>query len=519
VATLLGASLVAAGANALAQAANRGGTLRIAFSSIRQLDPYKGGGNNDESNATALVFDALTFFNKDWQPKPLLAESWSAKSDTTWTFKLRQGVKFQDGNSVFPEGKGREVVAEDVVYSVRRFLKVANAFTLGNIASVRAVDRYTVEIRTTAPDPFFVSDPNRIARVGIVPREAIEKLGEAGFARQPVGSGPFELRTFTPNQTISFARNEDYWIPVNLDGVQLVFLPDPTVATIALQGGRVDAIPYLFNVDAVRQLSTNANIKLVKGFGSYRGLGFNVKTPPFDNRDVRDALSKALNIDAAVRSVVGQFGQRAYGQVPPWVPWGHDPSLKDLWSYDPEGAKQLLAKAGYTRNQAGMLVKDGKPLSFTIKTIAGSQVRVLTILVTQLKELGIDAKIQQQDISVWASDLVKGNETGLFFDFSYAGQTGFNSLFATDNIGTSNTHQYSNPQVDTLLAQAMKTVDSAKRGQLWKQAQRLVFQDRAGIPLYFENGYSAVRKNVMDWVPESGPLRIVSPENNVYLAK
>lgn len=505
---------------ASAQDSKKGGTLRISFQAIRQLDPYKTGGNNDEGNATSMVFDSLIYIDKDRQPAPLLAERWENPDDTTWIFTLRKGVTFHDENTVFPKGKGREVVAADVVYSINRFNKVSNAFTIGDIAGVRAVDKYTVEIKTKAADPFLLSDPNRLAVVSIVPQEAVEKLGETGFAQRPVGSGPFKLQSFTVNRLVTFKRNDKYWIPVNLDRVQFVYLPDPTVTTIALQGNRIDVVPYLLNIDSAKQLSTNKNIKLVDSVGSYRGLGFNVKTAPFNDINVREAIAKAIDIDAAVKAVVAPYGIRAYGQVPPWVTFGYDSSLKDLWSYDPKGAVALLAKAGYSeKNSDGFYVKNKQPLTVEIKTIAGTQVRVLTILVTQLKEFGIDARILQQDVSVWANDLVKGNETGVFFDFSYAGSTGLFALFASENIGGSNTHQYSNPAADALFAQALKTIDAGRRGQLWKQAQRLIMRDRVAIPLYFENGFSAVNSKVMDWVPAYGPLHLVSPGNNVYLAK
>src|SRR5690606_32586178 len=124
-------------------------------------------------------------------------------------FHLRPGVYFQDGNPVFPEGQGREVTADDVVYSIQRFQEVSTAFTLGAIASVEALDRYTVQLKTAHPDPFLIVDPNRLARVAIVPREAIEQLGEDGFAQHPIGSGPFKLRRFIPDEEVVLERNED----------------------------------------------------------------------------------------------------------------------------------------------------------------------------------------------------------------------------------------------------------------------------------------------------------------------
>lgn len=501
----------------VASAQSRGGTLRIAYASIQQLDPYKSA-TNDEINAFSLVFDPLFIIGKDdFQPVPNLAERWDTPDDTTWVFHLRHGVMFQDDNVVFAAGEAREVTADDVVYSIRRFQDVSTAFTLGAIESVTALDRYTVEIKTNGPDPFLVTDPNRLTRAVIVPHEAIELLGEEGFARQPIGSGPFKLTAFTPDQKLTFVRNDDYWLPVNLDAVEFVFIPDPTVQTIALESGDIDVIPYLLNIDSVAQLSEDPSLVLLERGGSYRGLGFNVTAAPFDELAVRDALSKALDIDGAVNAVVAPFGQRAYGQVPPWVAFTPDPTLKDLWVYDPEAALQELAEAGFTdSNGDGILDRDGKPLSFSLKTSAGSQVRVLTILVTQLQQLGIDARILQQDTAVWSDDLIAGN-TGVFFDYSFAGTTGLYSMFHGDNIGKTNTHHYSNPEVNRLLDEANHTIDFDARNSLWLAAQRLIMEDRAVIPLYFEGGYSITGKRVHDFVPPWGGLRLVSLENSVYL--
>lgn len=501
----------------VASAQSRGGTLRIAYSSIQQLDPYKSA-SSDEINAFSLVFDPLFIIGKDdFQPVPNLAERWETPDDTTWLFHLRPGVMFQDGNVVFAEGQAREVTAEDVVYSINRFQDVSTAFTLGNIESVRAVDRYTVEIKTAGPDPFLVTDPNRLTRAVIVPREAIELLGEEGFARQPIGSGPFKLTAFTPDQKLEFIRNDNYWLPVNIDAVEFVFIPDPTVQTIALESGDIDVVPYLLNIDSVSQLSDNPDVVLLERGGSYRGLGFNVTTAPFDEIAVRDAISKAIDIDGAINAVVAPFGQRAYGQVPPWVAFTQDPSLKDLWEFNPEAALQELAEAGFTdSNGDGILDRDGKPFSFSLKTSSGSQVRVLTILVTQLKQLGIDANILQQDSAVWSDDLIAGN-TGIFFDYSFAGTTGLYSMFHGDNIGKTNTHHYSNPEVNRLLDEANRTIDFDARNSLWLAAQRLIMEDRAVIPLYFEGGYSITSKRVHDFVPPWGGLRLVSLENSVYL--
>ena len=163
--------------------------------------------------------------------------------------------------------------------------------------------------------------------------------------------------------------------------------------------------------------------------------------------------------------------------------------------------------------------RDGEPLSFSVKTIAGSHVRVLTILVTQLQELGIDANLLQQDGAVWGDDLQQGNDTGMFFDYSFSGITGLYSLFHSSNNGRSNTHFYTNAEVDRLLDEASRTLEFQGRNDLWLEAQRLIMQDRAGIPLYFENGYAIVSNRVQDFAPAVAGLHLVSTENNVSFSE
>lgn len=493
-------------------------TLRIAAAAIQQLDPYKSA-NNDEIHAFSLVFDPLIILSKDdFQPMPHLAESWENPDETTWVFHLRKGVYFQDGNQVFPEGEAREVTADDVVYSVQRFMEVSTAFALGEIDSVEALDRYTVQIKTRYPDPFLIVDPNRLTRVVVVPHEAVEQLGEDGFAQNPIGSGPFELRSFVPDEEVVFERNEDYWLAPGVERVEFVFIPDPTVQTIALEVGEVDVLPYLLNIDTAHQLAQNPEIELYGRGGSYRGIGFNVEKPPFDEWEVRDAIARAMDITGAFRAVVGEeFGERAYGQVAPWVGFGYDPTLADLWPNDPEGARARLAAAGFADTDGdGFLDRDGRPLRVDIKTIAGSHTRVLTILATQLREVGIQASVVPLDMAVWAADLQTGN-TEVLFDYSFAGTTGLHSLFHSSAIGRTNTHFYANPEVDALLDEASRTLDHNERDRLWKQAQRLIMEDRVAIPLYFELGFSAVHERVKDWVVPWGGLYLVSLENTVRI--
>jgi len=504
----------------LAAAPREGGTLQIAVKSVGTLDPHLSASDFDFA-VLSQIFDTLVATGKDSQPIPRLATGWENPDDLTWVFHLREGVYWHDGNAVFPKGQSRQVVADDVKYSIERVLNPETRSpylgALSNIDRVEVIDDFTVKIVTKSPDPFLL-DPIRLAGIAIVPREAVEKLGPAGFAREAVGSGPFKLVRFVPDDQVVLERNENYWKKPLLDRVVFKIIPDDIVAVMALEAGDVH-VSLSVPPNEVDRLRGDQRIKLYgSAQGWYRGLGFNVQTPPFDELKVRKALAMAVDIDSAVANVFGENAQRAYGQVGPGV-IGYDPSLKELWPYDPEGALALLAEAGFTPGSDGMLQRDGKKLTVEIKTMnEPARIRIVTIIVTQLRELGIDASLAIQEVGTWAADLQNGN-SGLFMDFAYSGATGLHAMFHSDNIGVSNAHFYSNPKVDELLNRGSVTVNPEEREVIWKDAQRLVMEDVVVIPLYFEFGYTAADARVNDFIPPQWNLNLVSEENNVWLGR
>lgn len=512
--------LILLATSAQAATPRAGGKLRIAVSSMQSLQLYKTAAN-DITDAQSTIFDSLFTLSKNgFKPIPALAESWTNPDPTTWVFTIRKGVLFHDDNPVFPKGTKREVTADDVVYSITFMMKTSTAWTLGPVTDVKALDKYRVQISTKTPQPFLVNDPNRLCRVAIIPKEAIDKLGEDGFAKYPIGTGAFKFKSFSPDSGLLLLKNAAYWMPVYLDSVEFVVIPDPIAQSIAIQSGEVDIIKHLFNLEMADSFEKMAKFDVIRsGGGSYRGIGFNVTVAPFSNPAVRKAISMLLDIDSAYKAVIGNHGERAYGQVPPWVPFGYDPSLKSLWSYNPaEGLKILAANGFKDTNGDGFLEYNDKPFKLEIKTLAGSQVKALTILATQLREKGLNASVLTQDTAVWADDLVKGN-TGMFFDYSFAGTTGFHSLFHGSMIGAANTHFYNNPEVNKLLDDALTKIKYEELSALWKQAQKLVFQDYVGIPLYFEYSYAIANTRVIDFVPPWGGLKLVSTENNTWLSK
>ncbi len=494
--------------------------LVLSAKDLESYNPFQLLGRNDDVHVATQIWDTLVFSNKDdFSAQRELAMSWETPDAFTWVIHLRPGVMYQDGNEVFPEGQSREVVADDVIASVNYAMKYASNLNLGSIVSLEALDKYTIEVKTDTPQPLLLTSIHRLGDVLIVPPEAVTET-DTGISVLPVGSGPFELQSFVPGEEAIATRNEDYWLPVLLDEVRFVVIPDASASVIALEAGQIDVLVYGPADEGPRLI--DEGYQLSRRGGSYRGVGLNVSKPPFDDIRVREGVSMVLDIDSAWQAVIpAGFGERAYGQVPPWVPMGYDPEgLKDLDAFDIAGGVALLNEAGWTDSDGdGWLDKDGETFAIELKCFSGAQVRVMTILATQLQAVGIEATVLQQDVGVWVDDLLGGNTTA-FFDFSYAGDTGLYSMFHSTAIGNSNTHYYSNSEVDRLLDQALETIDFAERSELWKAAQRLIIQDRAIIPMYFEWTTTYVAPYVKNWVTAwGGGLQLVSVENSVYLDK
>jgi peptide/nickel transport system substrate-binding protein len=512
--------LSAAAGRAQAPEVTPGGTLRVGIPSIRVLDPLLTNSDFDYA-VLSQIFNSLVRTGRGGQPIPDLATSWNNPDENTWVFRMRRGVRWHDGNDVFTAGQSREVTAEDVKWTYQRVMDPTTrspfASALSSIKEITVEGPYQLRITTKAPDPFLL-DTIRLAGIAIVPKEAYDRPGAAGAGRAPVGSGPFRFVRFVPDDHLLVARNDAYWKRPYLDGVQFRIIPDSAAAIFSLEAGNID-LTLQTPPEEYPRLKQNARLVLYPSpLAFYRGLGFNVRRPPFDDVRVRRAIAAAIDVDAAVRNVFGEVAIRAYGQVPPTIV-GHDPTLRDLWRFDQAAARRLLTEAGFAPGSDGILQKDGQRFVVEIKTLNESgRVKVITIAATNLRQVGIDARVVPQETGTWIADLNRGN-TGLFMDFAFSGATGLFALFHSSNIGNSNTHFYSNPEVDKLLEEGSRTIDARRREPIWKRAQRMIMQDVIALPLYFERSHSASKRSLQGFVPQRWNLNLVSEESNVWILR
>jgi peptide/nickel transport system substrate-binding protein len=463
------------------------------------------------NNVADHIFGTLVQKDERQRLQPGLAESWRAIDDLTWEFKLRKGVKFHDGS---------ELTAEDVVFSIDRPAKVPASpgpFTIytKQVVEAQVVDPHTVRLKSAAPYPNMATD---ISTIHIVSKKAAAGAGTDDFnsGKAAVGAGPYKLVRYVRGDRIELARHDGYWGPKpHWERVTLRLLTSDPSRVAALLAGDVQAIENVPTADMAR-LAKNSS------FGVFRTVSNRViylhidsnrdKSPfvtdkagkpldanPLKDVRVRRAMSKAINRQAIVERVMEGLAIPA-GQLLPDGMYGVHPAIKPD-AYDADGAKKLLAEAGYP-DGFGLTIHAPNNRYVNDEQIAQAVAQMLT-------RVGIATKVEAMPANVF---FTRGSK--LDFSFLLVGwgsDTGevsspLKSLLATFNkdkgMGTANRGRYSNPKLDQVLEQALVTVDDTKREKLLQEAVAIAMSDVGVIPTHFQVNTWAARKGI-SYTPRS----------------
>ena len=470
------------------------------------LDPHYH--NFTPNNAVAQhFFDGIVNFNEKHQPAPGLAQSWRTVDENTWEFVLRPGLRFHDA---------APVTFEDIAFSVQRSANIPNSpsgfgmFSTG-MTFVRVSDT-VFQVKTEAPNPIV---PNNLANVMVVRKALAEKAGTAEFnsGAVMVGTGPYRFGTFVPGAKMTMTANPDYWggrQPFDMVEVRFIKAGAPRVA--ALLSGDVDLIDAVPPPD-ISRLKADQRFRVVSGATNrmiFLGTDqFRAETPdvtgtdgknPFLDARVRRAISKAVNREALADRVMEGAGEPA-GQLLPGFYFGTSPRLKPE-AFDPAGARQLLADAGYPN---GFDVVLHGPRDRYV-----NDVQVAQAVAQMLTRVGIRVTVQTLPASVFFAAATSGgpNKTPKF-SFILNGissgtgenSSGLRSLLGTYDpergFGASNRMRYSNPAFDRLVESALRTVADEPRADLLARATELAIgTDAAVIPLYFQLSVWGSRKGL-----------------------
>ncbi len=472
--TLLAAALAAPALQAARAAPDN--VLRIAIgTSLNTLDPMLTT-IGDEYIYNGLVFSGLTRIREDLKLEGDLAASWSISDDIkTWTFKLRPGVKFHNGQIL---------VADDVVAFFKRMMDPASSAPSRSqydmIDTVSAPDASTVVFTLTIPYGGF-ADILADRQVKITPRGI-------DAAKTPIGTGPFKFVSFTPGDRLVMTKNPDYFEPgmPKLDGAELRVIPEMSVKVAALQAGDIDVV-WDLPLDQVKDLSGNPALRVDSvPTASWDGAIMNNLIPPFNDKRVRQAFHLAVDkADVVELTLFGQ-GVETISPIPPSHPF----YAKDLAipKNDPAASKKLLAEAGYPQG-----------VKVTIIAPVGRPVRErLAVTLQQLaKPGGFDLEVQRVPYSSFSAEV--SGKAPLYIDGFFGRPTIDTSVYAfLRSKGSWNERlwHYSNPAVDKPLDAARLTADLDVQKKQYIEFQTALVENPASFFAYAVNYACAYRKGV-----------------------
>ncbi len=447
-----------------------------------------GNGKNDSSSSIAKrqIFDTLVTQDENLQVIPSIAESWEQVDDTTVKFNIRKGVKFHDGS---------ELKASDVLFSIKRAYDLG--FASGELSAIDfdncvAEDDYTYVLKLQYPFAPIVANLCT-ASAAIVPQAVVEKVGDEEFAVKPVGSGPYMLKEWFRGDRIEFTAFNEYWggAPATPNLV-IRFIGETTTRAIEVESGGVDIALGIATND-VERLESNPNVVMNRKIGAgVEYIAFNTEKTPFEDARVRRAVAMALDTPSIVKAVYTKVGQPAQSMLPPST-FGFDPSI-ELIPYDVEGAKALLAEAGYA---------EGFSTQIWVANTNQARMDIAEIMQNQLKAVNIDAKVNVVD---WGSGLLIAieNHTTDIFILGTAASTGDGDClyqwFESTGHFSSNTSYYKNADMDALLLKSRQETDSTKRLALLKEIQEKMIQESPWIPYYNGEVINATTKKVQGFV-------------------
>jgi peptide/nickel transport system substrate-binding protein len=491
-----GAATTSAPAATTASAAGtpkRGGTLVMAQAS----DPNPVPGNNDGSQGTVLsglVFQGLIYVDKDRNIKPSLAESWEAnENQTEFTFHLRKGVKWQDG---------QDFSAADVAFTYKeitpKYVPTASATFKNILQKVETPDPSTVKLTLTKEYGPFLSFLN----VPIVAEHVYSGTDYSANPanRAPVGTGPFRVTNWTPGDSITFARSDNYWKSGQpyLDGIVLKIVPQGASRIAGLKAGEVDYLPYTEVLPQdFASIKDDPNLQWATGLTSQAQvyLTLNLDHEPFNNKQFRQALMTALDRETMAKQITLGVDTPAMSAFHNSITWAQDPSVNLLkqYAFDPAKANQILDAAGFPKGADGnrtkplrMYVEIGRPNFDAFSQFVAQQWKTIGVPVTIMP---LDRTVMQDMVFVKRDFDVNLNESNTSGD-PEIGLARFYTCSSIQPIPSTNGAGYCNPDVDKLFAAGAEPSDPAQRSPSYAQIVKILADDMPYLSLIDRQDHS-----------------------------
>ena len=406
------------------------------------------------------IFEGLVKPNSDGEMIPAVAEKYTLSEDgTTYTFTLREGVKFHNGQTV---------TAEDVVYSINRCAAVPEGqekplvAAFSAVKSVEALDEKTVAVTIAQRDLEFIS----YMTAAIIPAD-YENQDTA-----PVGTGPFRFVSRTPQQDFVMERFEDYWgAPAWLDKVTYKICENADALVMNLNGGSIDLCAHLTSAQASQ---LNQSFQVLEGtMNLVQAIYLNNQAKPFDNQMVRQALCYAIDRQGIMDMVADGHGTAVGSSIYPAFTKYFLPELVDKYPHDVAKAKELLTQAGYP---------DGFDMTISVPNNYQPHMDTAEVVAEQLREAGINVTIQPVEWSTWLDTIYNGRQfqaTVVGVDAANMTARAMLERFTSDYA--KNFINYSNPAYDALFQQAINATDEATQTDLYKQMETMLADTAANV--------------------------------------
>jgi len=447
------------------------------------------------------VVEGLLAYDFDLNPKPLLATEWSISEDgLSYSFKLRQGVKWHDG---------QDFTSADVAFSTLKTVHPRGRGTFANVVGVLTPDPYTAIIVLSKPAPYLLT-ALAAGESPIVPKHLYDgrDISSNPYNSAPVGTGPFIFKEWVRGSHIVLERNPNYWdnTKPHIDRIVVRFIPDVAARAAAIETGQADlGSDQPIPLSDIERFQTLPNLVVDLSnwpyAGNHRQLYFNLDTPALQNIDVRRAIAHAIDVDAFVRTVWYGYGTVSASSIGTGLSKFRDDSIRP-YKFDRQEAERLLDAAGLKRGAGGVRLK----LRLLINPF--QERRAADFVRQALGAIGIDATIEAYDFATHVRKVYTERAFDLTIEAlanTFDPTIGVQRIFWSKNfkIGLpfSNADHYSNPEVDGLLEAAAIEVDPDKRRRLFVDFQQIVYRDVASIEFGDNPTVTVVSRKVSDYAP------------------
>lgn len=469
-------SLAACGSGGSADDNSSGTTLVYGSADYTRINPAM----DEHGEINLLLFNGLTAHDGNDQIVPGLAETWDYDEQTyTYTFHLREGVKWHDGEPF---------TADDVKFTIEAIMDPENgsenAPNYEDVEEITVIDAQTVAFRLTEPNVAFLE----YMTMGILPQHLLagQDMQESDFFRSPVGTGPYKLESWDAGQSIVLVKNEDYYLGApKIDRVIFKIVPDDNAQAVQLQSGELD-LALLDPKNAQSFAGADGYTCYDMTTADYRGILFNFANDYWTaNRDIIPAICYAIDRQAIVDSVLLGEGMPAYGPLQRNI---YNDESVEHYDYNPDKARAILKDAGCTLGADGFYTRGGEQLAFTISVMSGEQDRIdiAQAAAQQIRAIGINCTVEIPAQMDWGGQMACLIGWGSPFDaddHTY-------KVFGTDK--GANYSSYSNAAVDEALTKARQSDDPAVRKAYYADFQQALAADPAyAFICYIDANYVA----------------------------